>query len=67
MTRVAFHYPIADDEYWTDEAIVGLVGQIVDVTVLDVPYVRAEITAAARRDDEVLGKGLWVEIEMPRP
>lgn len=65
-TRFAFHHPVADDEYWTDEALEGLVGQIVSVTAFDVEFSKARIVSARRREDSpTVGRGLWVEVELP--
>lgn len=54
--------PDSADELWTTGAVEDLVGQDITVTFQSVSW-SGRIRSAHRYEDEVLGPGVWIEVE----
>ena len=63
-SRFAFRYPeTTGDAVWTDEALAGLVGQRVMITLNGAEIGPGRIVDAYRYTDKLLGPGVWIEAE----
>lgn len=63
--RIGFYWPTGEDQ-WTDEAIVGLIGQRLSVTLHDGVIGTGIVTDARRHNlhsHDTTSVGLWLEIE----
>lgn len=63
--RLSFRYVPENFDVWTDEAIIGLVGQECDISFFGQGVEgRCLVTNALRYTDEMLGGGIWVEVKV---
>lgn len=63
-TTVGFRMPTEQYDIWEDRAVEQLIGQTCDFSLLGEPIGKAKITDAKKYEDELLGPGIWVEVEL---